>query len=245
MKLREDERLDHLLGESLQIIQSPNVFSFSLDAVLLSRFAYLPIQKGVIVDLCSGNGVIPLFLSKRTSAKVIGVEIQERLYDMAVRSVAYNGLSDQIKMIHSDLNKIAPVIGFEKYDVVTCNPPYFPDIEASEKNRNEYFTIARHEVMCTLTDCVRVASQLLKQGGKLSLVHRPDRLIELFTLMKMARLEPKRVQFIYPKLGREANMVLVEATKDGKLGLKVLPPVIVYQDNDEYTVEMTQIINGH
>ncbi len=244
LDLRENERLDYLLGESLRIIQSPNVFSFSLDAVLLSWFTYLPVRKGLVVDLCSGNGVIPLFLSRRTCAKVIGVEIQERLYDMAIRSVAYNQLSEQIEMVHCDLKQVAPIIGFEKYDVVTCNPPYFLDIEASNKNQNPYFTIARHEVMCTLADCVQTGSQLLKQGGKFSIVHRPDRLIEMFTLMKANRLEPKRVQFIYPKQGREANMVLIEAAKDGKPGVKVLHPVVVYEENDTYTAEVSRMING-
>ena len=119
--LKDDERLDYLLAEDLRIIQSPSVFSFSLDAVLLSRFVSVPLQKGNIVDLCSGNGVIPLFLSARTKANIIGVEIQERLYDMAVRSIKYNKLEQQISMVHGDVKEIPPTLGIEKYDVVTCN----------------------------------------------------------------------------------------------------------------------------
>ena len=121
--LKDDERLDYLLGEPLRIIQSPSVFSFSLDAVLLAKFVYVPIQKGNLVDLCAGNGVIPLLLSRRTKGHIHGVEIQERLHDMAERSVQYNNLSEQITMHHEDLNKILPVLGHDKYDVVTCNPP--------------------------------------------------------------------------------------------------------------------------
>ena len=124
--LHEDERLDYLLAENLRIIQSPSAFSFSLDAVLLARFVYLPIQKGNIVDLCTGNGVIPLLLSTRTKAAIMGVEIQEKLYDMAKRSVKYNGLDDQIRLIHGDGEDMPDILGHGKFDVVTCNPPYFP-----------------------------------------------------------------------------------------------------------------------
>ena len=103
--LKGDERLDYLLAEELRIIQSPSVFSFSLDAVLLARFVSVPIVKGQIVDLCSGNGVIPLLLSKRTNATITGIEIQERLYDMAVRSIDYNDLSSRLHMIHGDTHR--------------------------------------------------------------------------------------------------------------------------------------------
>ncbi|WP_432442812.1 tRNA1(Val) (adenine(37)-N6)-methyltransferase, partial [Mesobacillus selenatarsenatis] len=146
VNLREDERLDYLLAEDLRIIQSPNVFSFSLDAVLLARFVWVPIQKGKIVDLCSGNGVIPLFLSARTKGTITGVEIQERLYDMAVRSIEYNNLEERLHMIHGDLKDVPKELGYEKYDVVTCNPPYFPTPSNEEINANEHLAIARHEI---------------------------------------------------------------------------------------------------
>lgn len=123
--LKDDERLDYLLAENLRIIQSPSVFSFSLDAVLLSKFVNVPYYKGNIVDLCSGNGVIPLFLSARTKGQITGVEIQPRLFDMAERSIHYNQLEDQIQMILGDVKEIPKQLGIEKYDVVTCNPPYF------------------------------------------------------------------------------------------------------------------------
>lgn len=242
--LKEDERLDYLLGEPMKIIQSPNVFSFSLDAVLLSKFVYVPIQKGNLVDLCSGNGVIPLFLSRRTKGNIIGVEIQERLYDMAVRSIEYNHLSERIHMHHKDLNKILPILGHDKYDVVTCNPPYFTTPSKTEQNGNEHFAIARHEIMCTLEDVIRVSSQLLKQGGKAAFVHRPGRLLDILTLMRKYRIEPKRLQFVYPKEGKEANTILVEGIKGGNADLKLLPPLVVYQENNEYTKEMSSILYG-
>jgi len=242
--LKDDERLDYLLGEPLRIIQSPSVFSFSLDAVLLAKFVYVPIQKGNLVDLCAGNGVIPLLLSRRTKGHIHGVEIQERLHDMAVRSVQYNNLSEQITMYHEDLNKILPVLGHDKYDVVTCNPPYFLTPAKEIQNDNMHYAIARHEIMCTLEDVVRVSSQLLKQGGKAAFVHRPGRLLDILTLMRKYRIEPKRLQFVYPKAGREANTILVEGIKGGSPDLKLLPPLVVYKDNNEYTEELKEIIDG-
>ncbi|BDH59912.1 methyltransferase [Lysinibacillus sp. PLM2] len=243
--LKDDERLDYLLAEDLRIIQSPSVFSFSLDAVLLSRFVSIPYQKGQIVDLCSGNGVIPLFLSARTKAKIIGVELQERLYDMALRSVQYNHLEEQITMINGDVKDIPSRLGIEKYDAVTCNPPYFSINELSEKNVSEHFAIARHEIHLTLNEAIEASSRLLKQGGKAAFVHRPSRLLDIVTAMRENRLEPKRIQFVYPKKGKEANTLLIEAIKDGKPDLKVLPPLYVYDDNNQYTAEVSEMLYGN
>lgn len=245
VNLKEDERLDYLLAEEkLRIIQSPSVFSFSLDAVLLAKFVYVPIQKGEIIDLCSGNGVIPLFLSTRTRGRITGIEIQERLYDMAVRSVDYNHLHNQINMIHGDIKDAANKLGFGKYDTVTCNPPYFKTPSSEEINENEHLAIARHEILCTLEDAIKASSQLVKQGGKVAFVHRPGRLLDIITLMRQYRLEPKRIQFVYPKLGKEANTLLIEAIKDGSPDLKILPPLIVYNDDNEYTPELKAILYG-
>lgn len=240
-----DERLDYLLAEeNMRIIQSPSVFSFSLDAVLLAKFVYVPIQKGTLLDLCSGNGVIPLFLSLRTKGVITGVEIQERLYDMATRSMELNGLNDRLHMIHGDLKEMPKQLGHGKFDVITCNPPYFKTPKQEEINENEHLAIARHEIMCTLEDAIYASSQLVKQGGKVAFVHRAGRLIDMISLMRKYRLEPKRIQFVYPKVGKEANTLLIEAIKDGKPDLKILPPLVVYQDNDEYTSEMSDILYG-
>ncbi|AIM16590.1 MULTISPECIES: tRNA1(Val) (adenine(37)-N6)-methyltransferase [Neobacillus] len=244
INLKGDERLDYLLAEDLRIIQSPSVFSFSLDAVLLAKFAYVPIQKGNIIDLCSGNGVIPLFLSTRTKGKIIGVEIQERLYDMAVRSIQYNGLENRIQMVHGDIKEMPKQLGYGRFEVVTCNPPYFKTPPEGEINPNEHLAIARHEILCTLEDVIKVSSDLVKQGGKVALVHRPGRLMDIVTLMRQYRLEPKRIQFIYPKQGKEANTLLIEAIKDGSPDLKILPPLVVYHDNNEYTKEIRAILYG-
>ncbi|PIC63656.1 SAM-dependent methyltransferase [Sporosarcina sp. P13] len=244
MNLQDDERLDYLLAEDLRIIQSPSVFSFSLDAVLLSRFASVPINRGKIVDLCTGNGAIPLFLSARTKSRIIGIELQERLADMATRSVVHNELDEQIMIIQDNVIGIAKKIGFEAYDTVTCNPPYFPAIDASTKNKSEHYTIARHEVELTLDQAVRSASELLKQGGKAAFVHRPGRLMDILTSMRQNRLEPKRIRFVFPKEGKEANTLLIEAIKDGKPDLKILPPLYVYTQDGEYTEEVRHLLYG-
>jgi len=244
VNLKNDERLDYLLAEDLKIIQSPSVFAFSLDAVLLAKFTYVPIQKGNILDLCSGNGIIPLLLSMRTKGTVTGVEIQERLYDMAVRSIEYNGLQHRLHMIHGDIKEIHKQLGYGKFDVITCNPPYFSTPRKETINENEHLAIARHEIMCTLEDAVRASSQLVRQGGKVAFVHRPGRLLDIITLMREYRLEPKRIQLVHPKQGKEANTLLIEAIKDGQPDLKILPPLFVYDENQEYTSEVKEILYG-
>lgn len=242
--LTDDERLDYLLAENLRIIQSPSVFSFSLDAVLLARFAYVPKKRGRIVDLCTGNGAIPLFLSARTESTITGVELQPRLAGMARRSIEFNGLDGQIDIIEGDVKEIPAQLGYEKFDTVTCNPPYFPAHDMSDKNLSEHMAIARHELHLTLDEAVRSASQLLKQGGKAAFVHRAGRLIDIMAAMRNNRLEPKRIRLVYPKAGKEANTLLIEGIKDGKPDLKVLPPLIVYGDNGEYTEEVRGLLYG-
>src|SRR5699024_11013372 len=145
VRLVDDERLDDLFtDQSMQIIQSPTVFSYSIDAVVLARFASIPIKKGKIIDLCTGNGVIPLLMSKYTEVPIIGVEIQERLYDMAKRSIRYNHKSEQIQMLHEDINHMPDFFGNDKFDLVTVNPPYFKTKHQDQLNNNDHLTIARH-----------------------------------------------------------------------------------------------------
>lgn len=243
--LKSDERLDYLLADNkMKIIQSPNVFAFSLDAVLLANFSYVPIQKGSILDLCTGNGVVPLLLSKRSKASITGVEIQERIHDMAVRNVQINHLEEQINIILGDLKDMPQAMGNRNFDVVTCNPPYFPTPKKEEQNVNEYLAIARHEIYCTLEDVVNTSSKLVKPGGKIAMVHRPGRLADLISLFRKYKIEPKRVQFVYPKMGKEANMLLIEGVRDGKPDLKILPPLYVYNEKSEYTEELRGILYG-
>lgn len=244
MKLLANERIDYIGKRELKIIQASDVFPFSLDAVLLAKFVHVPIQKGKIIDLCSGTGVIPIILSERTKAQIVAVEIQEKLCHMAERSVRLNELEHRIKIICQDINRLDSSFLNGTYDVVTCNPPYFKVTDEKDLKKNEQMAIARHEIYCTLEDVVRTASRLLKQGGKCAFVHRPKRFIELIETMKKHRLEPKRIQFVYPKREMDANIVLVESIKGGKPDAKILPPITVYDDNGEYTDEIKEIIYG-
>ncbi|NBJ70867.1 MULTISPECIES: tRNA1(Val) (adenine(37)-N6)-methyltransferase [Clostridia] len=245
VELYDNERLDYLLAEKgMQIIQSPDVFSFSLDAVLLAHFAYVPIKRGRILDLCTGNGVIPLLLSRKTRAFITGVELQERIYRMAERSVTLNNLTEQINILHADLNHLQQLLRHSSFDVITCNPPYFPTPLPSEHNENPHLTIARHEVYCTLEDVVKACKLYVRPGGKIAMVHRPGRLVDIIHLFRQYKLEPKRLQFVYPKRGREANMLLIEATRDGKPDLKILPPLFIYDEDGAYTIEAKDIIYG-
>lgn len=245
VNLYDDERIDRLVSaDHMPIIQSPTVFSYSLDAVLLAHFVYVPIRRGNILDLGTGNGVIPLLLSERTNASIIGLEIQSRLADMAKRSVELNNLSEKINVIVGDLREHQVELGQSYFDVVTCNPPYFNTPNEAEYNRNEYLTIARHEITCSLEDVVKAAKRYVKPGGKVAIVHRPERLIDIIMLFRTYNIEPKRMRFVYPKKTKAANTLLIEGTRDGSSGLQVLSPLYIYNDDGTYTEEAYDIIHG-
>lgn len=233
-----NERIDYLFDSDYKIIQSKDVFSFSIDAVLLAKFVSLPLTKGSIVDLCTGNGAVALMMALRTQAQIIGVELQERLADMAKRSVALNQLDDHVSIICQDIKALSSFRDLHQCDVVTCNPPYFSNQQTVRYNLNPSLTIARHEIHLTLEEAIGISSQLVKQKGKVAFVHRPERLEEILALMLRYRLFPKRLLFVYPKKGKNANIMLVEAIKDGKPGLKVLPPLYIYDEDGNYTKEL-------
>lgn len=245
VKLRADERIDRLYSKDISIIQSPEVFSFSLDAVLLADFAKVSGKRiKEVVDLCAGNGAVGLFLSEATTAHITMIEIQQRLADMAKRSVLLNDLEGKITVVNDDLRNATNYVKKDSVDVVVCNPPYFVNYDTSEKNPNKYLAIARHELTITLDQIVAVAAGLLKMNAKLFMVYRPDRLTDLFFSLRSNRLEPKVVQLVRPRNGSDANMVLVEAIKDGKPnGLKIKPDVITY-DGDAYTPQVKKMLYG-
>ena len=246
VELNEHERIDKLMQCGLEIIQSPTVFSFSLDALLLGDFAVVPKHnRAKIVDLCSGNGVLPLLLSKKTASNITGIELQEKLVNMARRSFLLNKMETQLEVIEGDVSDSFKWFQKDSVDVVTCNPPYFPHTDTSIKNPNEHLAIARHELHTNLEEIVSIAGGLLKVNGKMYLVHRPDRFLEIIETLKRHRLTPKKIQFVYPKKEKDANIVLIEAIKDGKdSGFKVLPPLVVFDRNNEYSQEARDIVYG-
>ncbi|EHJ57248.1 hypothetical protein HMPREF9318_01450 [Streptococcus urinalis FB127-CNA-2] len=244
INLYKGERIDQLFSTDVKIIQNKDVFSYSIDSVLLSRFPKFP-SKGLIVDLCSGNGAVGLFASTRTKAPIVEIEIQERLADMANRSIHLNQLDNQVRMIHADLKNLLDYVPRSGVDLILCNPPYFKDHETSIKNNSEYYLLARHEITTNLEEICQVSRHALKTNGRLALVHRPDRFLDIIDTLKKYNLAPKRVQFVYPKQTKEANLLLIEAIKDGSLsGFKILPPLFVHKENGDYTDEIHRIYFG-
>ena len=234
------ERIDDLERENLRIIQNPDKFCFGIDAVLLTGFARLKPGE-TMVDIGTGNGVIPILMtSKGEGIMHYGLEIQEDMAEMANRSVELNHLGDKVRIICCDVNKSSEVIANSSMDVVTCNPPYMND-EHGLKNDNRSLAIARHEIAMTLEDAVREGCRMLRSGGRYYMVHRPHRLMDVITTMRKYRLEPKRMRMVHPFEDKEANMVLIEAAKDGKPFLKVERPLIVYRTQGEYTEEVKKL----
>ena len=243
--LKEGERLDQLFSTDVKIIQNREVFSYSVDSVLLSRFPKLP-KNGLIVDLCAGNGAVGLFASAHTQAQIIAVEIQDRLADMAQRSIQLNQLDQQMQVIHDDLKNLPHYIPCSKVDMIFCNPPYFKVDKHSNLNESEHYLLARHEISTNLEEICTVAQRVLKSNGRLAMVHRPDRFLDILDTMKAHNLAPKRIQFVYPKMGKGANMLLIEAIKDGSRdGLKILPPLILHEEDGSYTPEIYEIYHGN
>ncbi|GKT03261.1 tRNA1(Val) (adenine(37)-N6)-methyltransferase [Furfurilactobacillus entadae] len=244
--LAADERIDQLYGANIQIIQSQSVFAFSLDAVLLADFAQPDrTRRGLTVDLCAGNGAVGLFFSPKTKGQIQLVELQPRLAEMAGRSIELNNLEDRMSVLNLDLAQAPTVIKPDSVSVVTCNPPYFKDVPTSQKNPNEHYAIARHELTTTLEQVIKTTSTLLKMTGHAYFVFRPDRFLEMMALLEKHRLAPKKIQFVYPKAGRDANMFLVDAIKDGRPGgLKILPPVVVADDQGNYIGRVHDLLYG-
>lgn len=242
--LQAGERIDQLFADDIQIIQSRDVFSFSLDAVLLANFATAP-KRGAIVDLCAGNGAISLFMSRKTTATITGIELQARLADMGRRSIALNEIGDRVRIETLDIKDVTTIIPKDSVDLVVCNPPYFKDLPTNTTNPNPYLAAARHEIHTNLEGVVAEAAKLLKFHGKLALVHRPERITDILTTMEKYRIVPKRMQLIHPKAGKDANIVLIEGIHHGKPdGLKVLPSITVYGDDGNYQDEVEQMLYG-
>ena len=238
--VRSDERVDDLQINGYQIIQHPDKFCFGMDAVLLSSFA--KVKEGeVAIDLGTGTGILPILLEAKTEGEhFTGLEIQSESAEMANRSVILNNLQDKIDIIEGDIKEASKKFGKASMNVVTSNPPYMTNHHGL-KNPNDAKAIARHELLCSLEDVVRETSALLKQMGRCYFVHRPFRLVEIITLMRQYKLEPKRMRLVYPFVDKEPNMVLIEGVKGGGPQLTVEKPLIVYDAPGEYTKEIYEI----
>ena len=253
MEIRKNERIDDLGINDLKIIQNKEYFCFGTDSVLLANFVKSENSNNVILDLCSGSGVIPIILSaKKKYKKIFGVELQSEMYDLFYRNIKINNLEDSIISINENVKdiknirkKITSIMEKDKIDIITCNPPY-KEIGTGLTTNHDVKTIAKCEVMCNLEDIFITSSKLLGKGGKLYLVHKPERLSDLIYFGRKYNLEAKEIRFVYPKINKKPSIVLISYRQDGGNETKVLEPLIEYNDDMSYTDEIYRIygING-
>lgn len=220
------------------IFQDTDYFKFSLDSVLLANFVTINKRDKMILDIATGNAPIPMLLSFRTNAKIYGVEIQKVIYNLGVISINGNNMKNQIKLINDDAKNLVNKFDSDTFDVITCNPPYFKTNNTLFENNNIIKASARHEKLLTLEDILRVSKYLLKNNGRLAMVHRTERLMEILFLMKKYNIEPKKIRFVYPNNAKNSDLVLIEGTLNGKSGLKIMNPLFVYVKKDVYSKEV-------
>jgi tRNA1Val (adenine37-N6)-methyltransferase len=231
-------RIDLVPGTEYKIIQDKGLFSYGIDAILLSHFSK---AKGVVVDLGTGTGVIPLRIVDRKGVSLVyGVEIQEKVAEMARETVRLNSLQDRIRILHKDLKDLPETLGKSTVDTVITNPPYMKPGGAIV-SREDNFAISRHEIAATLEDIAAVSQYILKPLGKLYIVHRPNRLVDVLCTLRSHGLEPKHIQWVHPKPGKKANLFLLEAVKGGRSDFKYREPIVVYDDNGSYNEEIYEI----
>ncbi len=239
MELKKGERFDDLERNGYEIIQNRDKFCFGMDAVLLSGFAKVK-RGGRLIDLGTGTGILPILISAKTGGEhFTGLEIQSESVDMARRSVIHNGLEKRIDIIEGDIREADVLFDAASFDTVVSNPPYMAGGRGIP-NPDSPKAIARHEILCTLSDVARAASYLLKEGGSFFMVHRPSRLPDIFEEMRKNRLEPKRLRFVHPHTDKKPSMVLLEARKGGKAELKCEKPLIIYGEDGKYTEEIRE-----
>lgn len=222
------------------IIQKEDGFKFGVDAVLLADFAKDAPSK-ITLDLCAGTGIVPILLAAKTKTPVIhGLEIQAEIADMAKRSVEYNKLTDRVFIESGDLKNASEIYKKGSFDKITCNPPYMK-CGAGIINDADTKTISRHEVMCSLDDVLKAASELLVPKGRFFMVHRPTRIADIMCSMRKYKIEPKKLRFVHPSPYKAPNMLLIEGMKDGGEDMKILPPLYVYDENGSYSEEIDNI----
>ena len=236
------ESIIPLLNKNLKIIQRSDYFNFSIDSLLISEFVNIQKNTKKILDLGTGNAAIPLFLSKKTSAKIYGIEIQEISYKLALRNININDLNEQIYIIYDNMKNYSNYFNIGSFDIVISNPPFFRINENTNfLNNLKQLSIARHEIEINLEELIKIASELVKDRGYFYLVHRADRLSEILNNLIKYRFEAKKIKFCYTTKYKNAKIVLIEAIKNGKTGLTILPPLIINKENGEYTDEVLKM----
>lgn len=241
--LKENERIDDLQINNLKIIQNKEWFCFGIDSVLLSDFAKKIKSNSNIIDLGTGTGIISILLTPKTKPKkIIGVEIQNEIAEMAQRSILLNKLEDKIEIINEDIRNLDKILDLESYDAIVTNPPYMK-MDTGLMNENSVKLISRHEIKCTIEDIAKISFRLLKNNGTIYMVHRPDRLVDIMEIFRKYKLEIKEMRIVYPKKEEQANLVLIKAVKNAKPFLKIDKPLYVYNNDGTYTKEILEIYN--
>lgn len=239
--LDKNERIDIIPGTSLKLIQDREKFCYGIDAILLSSFARAR-ETDRLVDLGTGTGIVAFRMySRYRPREVYGIEIQEDMAEMARRSVDLNELGDSVEIVNMNLKNLSSKFERDSIDVIVSNPPYMKE-GAGLVNPNESLSIARHEIYCNIEDIIRESSLVLKgEKGRLYLIHRPNRLVDILYLGRKYRLEAKRLAFVHPRRNKAPNLVLIEMVKYGQEDLLIEDPIVVYNDDSSYTDDIHRI----
>ena len=239
--LDENERIDDLQCNDLKIIQNKDGFCFGIDSVLLSDFAKNIRNNSIVLDLGTGTGIIPILLCGKTKLKkIVGVEVQEEVADMAKRSAKLNNLEDKFEIINKNILELKSIYDSNSFDVIVTNPPY-KKINTGIKNENEKKLISRHEILANLEDFISVSSRLLKDKGEFYMVHRPERLSDIFFYMRKYKIEPKEIRMVYSNKNIAPKMVLIKGVKNGNVFLKFRENLYIYDETGNYTEEIYKI----
>ena len=243
IKLEKNERIDDLKFKNLKVIQNKNGFCFGMDAVLLSDFAKNIKRNATVLDLGTGTGIIPILLCGKTELKkVVGVEIQEEVAKMAKKSILLNNLENRFEILNCNIKELNKIYENQTFDVIVTNPPYKKQ-DSGIINENEKKLISRHEITANLEDFIKISKDLLKDKGELYMVHRPERLVDIFELMRKYKIEPKELKMVCPNKNKEPNLVLIKGVKNAKPFLKVEKNLYVYDTENNYTKEILEIYN--
>jgi tRNA1(Val) A37 N6-methylase TrmN6 len=233
------ETINYLLGyKNLKLYQNEDMFKFSIDSILLPNFVTLTTKTNKILDIGTGNAVIPIVLTTKTNAKIDAVEIQKEVFELGLKSIKCNNLDNKINIYNMDIKDYISNLESDIYDTITCNPPFFKINETSIVNDSDYKTIARHEVKLNIDDLMKIARKMLKNNGNIAIVHRTERLIDIIECMRKNNIEPKKIQFVYPKKNKESNILLIEGVKNGNPGIKILDSLYIHNENGTYTEQV-------
>lgn len=239
--LKDNERIDDLQLNNLKIIQNKGGFCFGIDAVLLSDFAKDIRNNSKVLDLGTGTGIVSILLCAKTKlSKIYGIDIQKDVCDMASRSIRLNKLESKFEIINTNIKNLKEFFEDNSFDAIVSNPPYKKD-NTGLKNESETKLISRHEITASLEDFISVSSRLLKNNGNIYMVHRPERLSDLFYLLKKYNLEPKKLRLVQSYTNSKPKLILVKATKNAKSFLNIEEPLIIYNKDGSYTDEILKI----